>query len=215
MTNKRNHVAKGLTDDFIKRYESGEICRLEFVSRVSYRNDMPAKFSLSCAGALPRSKWNGAARNELLLRSWNFFWKCCRKLEFSLLYWTLLYHSINTKNQTYTYLFTAWSRVLLEKLTVSHLVKKFPSFYGIRRFITATKTARHLSLSWARSIQSMPSYPTSWRPILIFTPFPFPQVPHQTPLHISTLPHTCYMPWPHHSSRFHYPEKYWMRSRDH
>ena len=37
------------------------------------------------------------------------------------------------------------------------LVNKFPSFYGIRRFITAFTSARHLSLSWARSIQSMPS----------------------------------------------------------
>jgi len=29
-----------------------------------------------------------------------------------------------------TYLLTAWSRVLLEKLTGSRLVKRFPSFYG-------------------------------------------------------------------------------------
>jgi len=45
------------------------------------------------------------------------------------------------------YLFTAWSRVILEKLTGSKLVKKFPSFYGTRRFITAFTSARHLSLS--------------------------------------------------------------------
>ena len=37
-----------------------------------------------------------------------------------------------------TYLPSPWSRVLLEKLTVSQLVKKFPAFYGTRRFITAT-----------------------------------------------------------------------------
>jgi len=83
-----------LTDDFIKRYESGEICKLEFVSKVSNGNDMPAKFPLSCVGALTRGKWNCAARNELLLRRWNFFWKCSWKLEFSSLYWTLLFHSI-------------------------------------------------------------------------------------------------------------------------
>ena len=29
-----------------------------------------------------------------------------------------------------TYLLTPWSRVLLEKLTGSQLVKKFPAFYG-------------------------------------------------------------------------------------
>jgi hypothetical protein len=30
----------------------------------------------------------------------------------------------------FTYLLTPWSRVLLEKLTGSQLVKKFPAFYG-------------------------------------------------------------------------------------
>ena len=48
-----------------------------------------------------------------------------------------------------------------EKLTISQLVKKFPAFYGTRRFITAFTSARHLSLSWARSIQSIPLHPTS------------------------------------------------------
>jgi hypothetical protein len=42
---------------------------------------------------------------------------------------------------------TAWSRGLFEKLTVSQLVKKFPAFYGTRRFITAFTTAHHLFLS--------------------------------------------------------------------
>jgi hypothetical protein len=45
------------------------------------------------------------------------------------------------------YLLTPWSRVLLEKLTVLQLVKKFPAFYGTRRFITALTSARQLSLS--------------------------------------------------------------------
>jgi hypothetical protein len=42
---------------------------------------------------------------------------------------------------------TPYSTVLLEKLTGSQLVKKFPAFYGTRRFITAFARARHLSLS--------------------------------------------------------------------
>jgi hypothetical protein len=42
---------------------------------------------------------------------------------------------------------TPWSRGLLEKLTVSQLVKKFPAFYGTQRFITAFTRAHHLSLS--------------------------------------------------------------------
>jgi len=54
-----------------------------------------------------------------------------------------------------TYLLTPWSRVLLEKLTGLQLVKKFPTFYGTQRFITAFTSVRHLSLSWATSIQSI------------------------------------------------------------
>ena len=65
-----------------------------------------------------------------------------------------------------TYLLTPWSTVLLEKPTDSQLVKKFPAFYGTRKFIVAFTTARHLSLSWARSIQSLP-HPTSWESFLI------------------------------------------------
>jgi len=45
------------------------------------------------------------------------------------------------------------SRGILEKLTVPHLAKNLPSFYG--RSIAAFTTAFHLSVSWARSIQSM------------------------------------------------------------
>jgi hypothetical protein len=36
-----------------------------------------------------------------------------------------------------TYLITPWNRVLLEKLTGSQLVKKFPAFYETRKFVTA------------------------------------------------------------------------------
>jgi len=48
-----------------------------------------------------------------------------------------------------------WSRVLLEKLPGSQLVKKFPAFYGNRRVINVFKKVRHLSLSWARTVLSM------------------------------------------------------------
>jgi len=66
-----------------------------------------------------------------------------------------------------TSLFTPWSRVLLEKLTGFQLAKKFPAFYGTRKFITAVTSARHVSLSWASSIQSIPPHPNSWKSILI------------------------------------------------
>jgi hypothetical protein len=55
-----------------------------------------------------------------------------------------------------TCLLTPWSRFLPEKIKRPELLKKFPAFYGTRRFITAFTKALHLSLSWARLIQSMP-----------------------------------------------------------
>ena len=61
----------------------------------------------------------------------------------------------------YARLLTAWSTVL-EKLTVSHVVKIFPEFYGTRRFITAFTSSHYLYLSWASSSQPMPPHPTSW-----------------------------------------------------
>ena len=67
------------------------------------------------------------------------------------------------------YLHTPLSRVLLEKLTGFQLVKKFSAFYGTRKFITAFTIARHLSISWASSIQSLTPHPTSLRSILILS----------------------------------------------
>ena len=58
---------------------------------------------------------------------------------------------------------------VLETITGIQLVKKFPEFYGTRRFITAFTSAHHLSLSWASSIQSIPPHPTPWRSILIYS----------------------------------------------
>ena len=68
-----------------------------------------------------------------------------------------------------TYLLTPWSRVFLEQLTSSQLVKKFPAFYGTPKLMTVFTSARHLSLSWHSSIQSTPQHPTSWRSILILS----------------------------------------------
>jgi hypothetical protein len=71
----------------------------------------------------------------------------------------------------FPYLLTPRSRFLLKKLTGFKLVKKFSTFYGTRRFITALISARHLCLSWASSIQSIPSHPTTWRSILILSSY--------------------------------------------
>ena len=58
--------------------------------------------------------------------------------------------TVKFKTYLLTYILTylmPCSSVLLEKLTSSHLVYKFPAFYGTRMFITAFTSARHLSLS--------------------------------------------------------------------
>jgi hypothetical protein len=112
------------------------------------------------------------------------------------------------KTMLFTYLLTPWNRVL-KNLTGSQLAKKFPVFYGTRRFITASTSARHLYLSWARSIQSMPPNPTYWRSTLrfcwVFRVVSIPQVSPPKPVYTSPLPHTCCIPRPSHSSRFDHP----------
>ena len=112
------------------------------------------------------------------------------------------------------YLLTPRSRVLLKKLTGFQLVKKFPTFYGTRWFITAFTSAHHLSLSWGSSIQSIPpkshflkvqlnvfipSTPGSpkWSHSLRF--------PRHNPVYASPLRHTRYVPRPSDSSRFYHP----------
>ena len=67
------------------------------------------------------------------------------------------------------YLLTPWSRVLLEKLTGSPVSQEIPRIFGTRRFLNVLTSARHLSLSWANSIQSSQPPPTSWRSILILS----------------------------------------------
>ena len=113
----------------------------------------------------------------------------------------------------YVHSLTPWCRVFLEKLTGLQLVKKFPAFYGTRRFITAFTGARHTSLSWASSIHSMPSHPTYWRSILIIPshlrlglpsglfPSDFPTKTLYTPL---LSPIRATWPSPSHSSRVHH-----------
>ena len=66
---------------------------------------------------------------------------------FLILFCVIFVFFLMPHNFEYNYLLTPWSRVILEKLASLQLVKKFPAFYGTRRFLTALTSARHLSLS--------------------------------------------------------------------
>jgi hypothetical protein len=110
-----------------------------------------------------------------------------------------------------------WSSVLLVKLTGPQLIKKLPALYGNRKFITGVTTALHLSLSRARAIKSMP-HPTSWRSVLIWSShlcLGLPDgllpsdLPHQNPVWISCVIHTCHMPHPYCSFLFDHPNDMW------
>ena len=104
---------------------------------------------------------------------------------------------------SFRYLLTPWSRVLPENLTGFQLVKKFPTFYGTRRFITAFTSARHLSLSWASSIQSIPQILLPEDPSKYFPPIyawvsqvaSFPQVfPPKPCILLSSPPYALHAP---------------------
>jgi hypothetical protein len=87
------------------------------------------------------------------------------------------------------YLLTPWSRILLDKLTGLQLVKKFPAFYGIRRFITAFSSAWHMSYpELPQSSQyphiPLPGDPSSYYPPIyawVSTAVSFPQAPPPKP----------------------------------
>ena len=105
-----------------------------------------------------------------------FFWfSWCRafQVRFSGIFWVIsrLFHLplLSLVSLLLHYLLTPWCRVLLEKLTGLLLVKKFPAFYGTRKFITTFTNVRHLSLSWASPIQSTYPHPSSWKSILILS----------------------------------------------
>jgi len=89
------------------------------------------------------------------------------------------------------YWLTARCRVLLEQLTGLQPVKKFPTFHGTRRFITALTTVRHLSLSWASPSSPYTHIPQIHHNIIHPSTPRTPQwslslrFPHQDPIHHS------------------------------
>ena len=112
-----------------------------------------------------------------------------------------------------TYLLTyPWSTVLLEKLTGSQIVKKFPAFYGTRRFITAYYRVYKCSSPVHILSKINPVHALTPHFLMIHLNIILPSMPesskqslslrflHQNPVRTSPLPHTCYMPCPFPSS---------------
>jgi hypothetical protein len=136
------------------------------------------KFVLRVLRLPLRGSWGLRSSWLLRIAGWEFFVDVSGQLHLHgslVTNWSLSSGPLVTYLLTYllpyllTYLLTPCSIALLEKLTGSQLIKNFPAFYGTRMFITAFKSPRHLSLSWASLIQSIPIHPTSWRFILILS----------------------------------------------
>ena len=99
---------------------------------------------------------------------------------------------------------TTWSILLLEQLRGPQLVKKFLSFCGNRRSITAYIRAHNLSLSWARPIQSTPPFyflkihfniiipskprPSKWS-LSLMLPIKTLYSPHRSPIRVTSPAH--------------------------
>jgi hypothetical protein len=105
-----------------------------------------------------------------------------------------------------TYFVTLCSWVLLERLTISHLVKKFPSLsHSLMPTICPYPEPAQSSSYLYIPLPEDPAW--HYPPIYarVFHVVSFPQVSHQNPVYTSLLPHNCYMPHPSHSSPFYQP----------
>ena len=150
---------------------------------------------------------------------WSFIVNCCRcispiKCDFGL---SLMFRptaevgkNVGRSPPIQTHLLTTWSRGMV--FTPS---QEITQVYGTRGFIAAFTSARHLSLSWATSIQSKPPLRTSWRYIVNYPPiyaWVF-EVPPKPCTQISSSSYVLHAP-PISSFLIWSPEKYCVRSTD-
>ena len=142
------------------------------------------------------------------------------KVYFTYILWFL---GLNYIHQTYITYLLHGAESLLRSQLVLQASQEITRIFGTTSFLTVPTSARHLSLSWANSIQSPQLLRTSWRSSLILcshlrlglpnglfpsrfptrtlcTPLPSPYAPHAPPISFfSILP----------------PAQYWVRSTDH
>jgi len=137
--------------------------------------------------------------NKIALQyKWNFRRKCC-------------FTAVNI----FTYLLH-WA-VFQEKLTGSQLVKKYPNFMETESSLPSLQEPT--TCPYYEPHQSTPRLPSHILKIhinIILSSTPGSskwylslRFPHQNPVYISPLPHTCYMPRTSLYSRFHHPKNIW------
>jgi len=85
------------------------------------RTHNPRKREAADTRLRPRDLWDRLVRSSQLVKDFHFSFTCIF---------------------IYIYSLTPWCRVFLEKLTGLQLVKKFPTFHGTRKFITALTSFR-------------------------------------------------------------------------
>ena len=136
----------------------------KFVSYVK-QSVGPLIFSADISSIKPNSVWSGS---KTVLMGWGGVTVKRRFLSEENVPTDTFFNHLMPSGM-YSYLLTPWSRVFLEKLTGSAASQEIPRIFGTPRFITVPTSARHMSLSWANSIQSSQPPPTSWRSILILS----------------------------------------------
>ena len=170
-------------------------------------------------------KMSGKESEPILVSARFMLWVCSRQLALIVgsntaggtdvcLLWVLCVVRQRFLHHTeHSYLLNPWSRVLLEKQTGFAASQEIPSISRNPKVHHRIHKSRHLSLSWASSIQS-PPHPTSRRSILILSshlrlglpnglfPSGFPTRTLCTPI---SSPIRTNMPRPSHSSRFYHP----------